>query len=270
MGLLDKFAAVEVDRKGSLDPADQAYCDHQDQLYREAVTFLSEVKARMEVMFASYEGDEDWNKDGYIEKHNDIRYVEQRIKDIRKSHIGKIAYYFEKKYKVSINTDTIIRELAELPDLEVTGAAIVERIYRQLGGATFEEKAVQEIKDGLARRLYGREPEIKGTRLIFAHFVYPERRYDGTPYLSYPNNEPIMALLRALQHFDTGAKEIGWPYSEVARQCSNLFGSPFTKHEIGSTKVQSVQLFLNGKVQVTFASYELAAKFAAEYTRKAA
>lgn len=267
VGWLRKLSAIEVDRKKQLDSVDQAFCDEQDRLYSEAVALLSETKAKMEALYAQDESENDWEKKGYIDRYKDISHVDKRLAEIRKEHVSKIAGHFAKRYKVTIETGEILRELE---GKEVTAAAIVDQIYRQLGGATFQEKAVLEIKTDLAS-LIRWEPEIKGNRIVIRGVIYSEKRYDGSPRISYHSQEGLRALLRALQHFDTGQLELAGPYASILSLCSPWLGreNPFRRYEVGSGKVEAVRFFQNGKVEIAFRDYALAAEFVAGYTRRA-
>lgn len=265
--LLTRLAAVEVRREDDLDETDRRFCETQDRLYEEAVTFLSDIKARMEAMFATYEGDEDWRKNGYISKREDIYHVETRLADIRKEHVAKVVSHFTNRYKVTISPERIQENLK---GQAVTSAAIVAQVYDQLGGTTFAEKAVQEIKDGMARRLGRQDPEIKGTRLTLQHFVWVERSFSGRAELSHQSGDYLRSLAHALQHFETGSLTLGWRYRQFLQDCARYNGDPFRVHEIDAEMVKSIRIYQNGKVEVTFASYELAARFMAQYAKGAA
>lgn len=265
--LLERLEAIQIDRRDAVDALDQAFMDRQEALYREAVEVLTDVKRRMEAIFASYDGDEDRNKDGYISRHHDIYRVEQRLKEIREQFIGRIVGHFADRYKVRLSTDQVIREL---DGQEATAKAILECIHHQLGGRTFQELAIHQVKAALAERTQYRKPEIKGCRVSFPRFVYPDFSLPDHPHISWRDQEDLHVLLRALQLFGNGRLELSWPFTAPLEAVSDTWRhDPFQRFDLGSGKVRTFRLYKNGKVEVGFASNELASQFVAEYTRKA-
>ena len=264
--IVSLFNSIDVQASSRLSPADLAVCQHQEQLYKEAIELLSGVSVQMKEMFARYKVVNDRfieYSDGYLDRSN-IRYIEDQMQEIRKSHISKICMHFEKKYKVSLDEAVIIRKYKDTPLEKPSYEEIVEEIFVQLGGFPFEEKAVQELKDNCASHIY-REPEIKGTRLILNNFIYMD---SWEVRISWQSQEKVFALFKALSHFESGRVEWLYQYSSLANNLRDMRAEAYQKHEFGSNQVQAIRFFRNGKTEITFETYEQAQAFKKDYCLK--
>lgn len=264
LSILSKFETIQLDPLSRISDEDGIYCNHQQRLFEEAITFMNDILIRMKEMISTYEGN------GYIDNYDDQRHIEKRIEDIQSQHISKICSYFEKKYKVSLQEckTGINRKYKE--SLNIHYKDIVEEIFIDLGGYTFDEKAVRLIKENFSRGVSQgyNKPLIKGAKLIIKNYTWVDdfkKKWDKVSRLSYSARDKFIHMFNALSHFETNEiQPLGYYYrlSEVF-QDSSL--EHFTRHELGYNKVQSIRLFQNGKVEIEFESYEQAKSFLDQY-----
>lgn len=261
--LLDKFDSLSVEAKDKVAPEDLAYCEKQQRLYREAITIFEGCLSRFKAAYACYEEDEYRQKRGFISDYNDIRPMERRMPEIQQEFISNICRFFSHKYNVSIGTDFGKKKY----DLQITYDNILEEIFIQLDGMTFAEKAARELKDkflGEVNYGYSRnKASVKKNVVTLDGYVWVSKDYAGKSEISYSSRDRVVHLLDALSHFEKGCAEMLWPYSYIMRDAGNE--SVFCKHEIPFDKVTFVRLFKNGKVEIGFASPDLAERFLKEY-----
>lgn len=275
MNLLAKLEGVKVSNISRLSPSDLAYCQRQQALYTQAVNFFTEMKEKMAAIYATYSQSSDsYRSEGYIDRYDDIRHLEDRIPKIKTEYIDRIIYYFEKAYKVSIEHSSIREKYKDAPPLEPTFEQIAEEIFVQLGGYTFHEKAINEIKVNFSKHVGCRmKPEIKGVRLILDNYVWVEQNKDYSDprgkrkiaELSYRSDSKLYDLFRALTHFETEMVEAAMYYQQLSYSISRNRKYAFEKYELGYNKVQSIRIYKTGKIEVAFESYEQAEAFLRTY-----
>jgi hypothetical protein len=265
---LSKFDLVEVTAVTRLGEADLTFCQHQQMLYVEAMNILKQVIQLMQDAYKRYIRIDSYNNDGYIDSSDDIRRTNERIHEIRKNHINRICGHFQHKYKVTINTTAITNKVKDDQPADLTYQFVVEEIFVQLGGFTFEEKAIKEIKDRFVDKLYSwKEPKVKGTRLIIDGFISIDqwdKKY-GKIRLHYNSNDNIYSLFQVLSLHETGFKEMTHYYSELYQYLDRNKDDAIRTHDIGFNQVQTIKFFQNGKTEVNFESFEQAEKFRIGY-----
>lgn len=254
---LSKLDAVKVERVSRLDQIDQEFCDQQNRRFQETKALFAEVKERLEALQAE-------DKDNSYVSYQDTNHFHFRLRDLPGEHIRKVVRHFEHRHQVALDEERIV---GELQDEEPTIERIVDKIFEQLGGASFQELAVKQIKANLQKKIW-KAPEIKGARLFIDRFVYSEKGFNGEPRLTWNSREDVLALLTALQHFETGDTQILYPFTNVVEATVGSWAyGPFDRHEVDCEKVKAIKFYQNGKAEITFAGHTEAAQFAAEYAR---
>lgn len=275
MNLLQKLQGVELDPVSRVSAEDADYCLRQEKLFCDAVRLVKKTEAAMRQLYDEYKNDSPYSRDGYIELYNDIQRMEKHAADIRDRHINKVCNYFEEKYKVSLDA-TEIREKYKEAELErPTYQEILEDIFIQLEGFTFEEKALQEIKQKFSEHIRRRNPpEIKGTRLILHNYVFVDYEKDYSDRsgkkkiarLSFYARENFSSLFKALSHYETKGFEMTGYYGMILNGLTRYGSDPFIKYELGYNRVQALRIYKNGNVEVTFETYEQAQTFLKTYS----
>ena len=291
--LLKKFENVKVDAAARIAPEDAAWCESEQANYSRAHKLYTDFRdAVSEAMAIEIE---DWKvrnggvkpyRNKYCDTYGDagLSNIDKHVKEIQISFISGIRYYFSEKYGVKLDSnimdtnlgmnapkynrysDSQWEEKQKLYEEWSTRALhyneIVDEILLQLGGLTFTDKAIQQIKDNASES---------------AHYKYsPSNPYYTVnkkmiqfkeSFLAY--DKEYSAVLLALWHFNTGLPSLADSYwsreLDVRRTWHGEDKRVGTPYEFEGQKVCKMRYFKNGRWDITFASAELADTFAREY-----
>lgn len=166
--LLDKFNDIEIKNVSRIDQEDQQYCELFNQIYSETLqcyqntlnSLITLYNKQIPLVKNDYE-----LSISYYGRDFGISGVVDSILNIKQKFISKVCYYFEQKYKVTINNDKIYEKYKDIqmehhkrtnPDKTLNQNIIeyvyldynmiLDEIFIQLNGFSFWEKAVDEIK----------------------------------------------------------------------------------------------------------------------------
>ena len=169
--LLDKFNDIEIKNENRIDEADKLFCETNQQAYDYARENLKDL------IVLTTEQIEDQNKIlqpinqrlTYFSAVSDsLDKLKRALHGIHQSFIGNIVEYFANKYKVTLLPEAIKNVLLPkepdrwrsdadtgaweeyenaLENLSLKYSDILERIFIQLDGFSFFDKAVKELKD---------------------------------------------------------------------------------------------------------------------------
>lgn len=261
--LFEKFEAFEIKAIDRIPEEDVLYCENQQKLYDQAIGFLQGCLQKTLEIYNAYQDDE-FRKDGYIDKHDDIRHFEKRIENVRLAFINKIKYYFINKYKITID------KLSE-KEGDLHYSDLVDEVIEQLGGLSFGEKAVKELQDKLkdsCRRGYSSEIKVnvKNKKVVINDFVWASKcKFMERWEISYSNRDTLILLFKGLTHFESGKIGLAHYYEWFMKEVGDYKESVFEKRELGYNKVQAIHIYKNGKTEIEFSTKEQAQKFAKEY-----
>ena len=294
MSLLEKFDSIEVDSGARISEEDRRICEAHQAAYLQAGNFyrriLGELSAAIEEQknfFPFLETER--KKNVYLNGDKvSISSLESLLK-IRHSHfIGNIVSHFNQKYHTSIDDGNIkehilpeepsyyhnnLAEVEEyhrkVTDLDLKYQDVLDEIFLQLGGASFADRSMDELKENCWKASHicwdGRERfEIKGDTIRF-QYGCSYKSYLSNPYWTVRDGDFISVFV-ALGHFESG--EIGTYASLFSPLFStwDLFSDRYTFPWCKSVK--GIRLFKNGRLDVKFASPLLAQQFADEYMRQ--
>lgn len=148
---------------------------------------------------------------------------------------------------------------------------VVDEIFVQLGGFSFQERAMNEFlgKCWDASHSYRGDKEnfeIKNDTLRLTNNYWCRCRDDS--WRDYPEWEPtdnLKVILDALVHYDIGQLERGaeW-FPELFRYSTEKNNFPINN----LWKVKNIKLFKNGRVDIKFASSANVQEFVEQYLRK--
>lgn len=266
LSLLEKLEQVEITTETRISPQDNEHCVQQEKLYKGALNLL---KTTLEAFEAQYElQDNDFNleysKRGYIDSHDDIRYLKERIDKNYEKFVSRMVSYFEKEYTVTLNADCIIEKYT--PD-NIGYLKVLDEIFEQLGGLNFNEKAEQELFMH-SRALVRNKSNIKvsKSKIIISHLVNWTTGWNDKYRLGYSNNN-IERLFEALSHFESMELRMLEPFVkhlELLRKGEEEYGI-FKKYDYSLSKVASIRLYKNHKVELSFMTSEDADTFNKSY-----
>lgn len=291
MSIIEKFASVEFVPDNRIPESDRHYCEIQQAAYDAARAGLQsldkvwcEIVARQQDIY-----------NGIAETvHDKLRYIAvaglrhdcimETLENTHQEFIDCLTRYFNEKYKVTLSTDQIKKALLPLhPDrfwhdtqaaktyhenlrsLRIDYQSILDQIFIQLDGRTFDERALSELKETCHTAVwdsYNHKPKyiLKQDTIQFSY---------GCTYSKWFSNEhwqltdSLKSVLRGVAYFETGCfdclpgafpKLLGWGDLE-----SPLYEFPSCR------KIQRLKLFKNNRTDIKFASKAFASQFVSEY-----
>lgn len=290
MNLLEKLSGVEIRPDTRISEADRRYCAANQEAYDNAMTeFLSLrekwkafVKQQEDILSAIFS--ESYEKERYLRADglSSIN-IRKKIEALPDTFISCLVGYFNQKYHVSVAADEIKKALLpKLPEhsveksrveeyhrtmreLKLRYEDVLEQIFVQLGGRTFEERALDELKEKCHNAAWNTyrntaDYEIKNNTIRFTGYACEFDDWIGREKWSL--NDGMKDVLRAASHFETGRLDfypsaisclLGWNDKDAP-----VFEFPFTK-------LKQLRMFKNHRVDLKFGSSAYANEFAAEY-----
>jgi hypothetical protein len=269
--ILDLFDKVQITNTERIEPEDKTFCQNLEKEYVEAITFLTNTINQfqeitgIDLMSKNYYRVE--TKNTFLYSYN-LKELADLVKDTKDAFINKIISYFNKKHNVKILSETI----KDKYELNVRYIDIVDEIFIQLGGFSFKEKAVIELKEKMkesVRIAYDNRinVEVKGAKIILPNYAYIDSwhlRWNKTHRLHYSSVDKLLILLTAISHFEQNVTENA--YNGVINKLRDTYDNDlFKEHALMCIKAESIRPYKNGKVEIMFLSKELATLFAKEY-----
>jgi hypothetical protein len=272
IGFTNKLRKVKVQITDRFPPADMEHCRLEEQFYREAFFIYSEV-AYIE---------EDANErlralagpDGHhlppIEGNRDKAY------DCSERFIGTVCGYFREKYAVIINNpewkdyDGENGHRYGIKRYDVVPLQyILDSIYGQMGGMSFEEKAFHELKEDARGAVLSYSGEsryaLNGAKLVIDNFYYSCKDRIWGRYKAKVEDRH-RAFFQSLSHYEYGAYGIAQKYQFLCGRWEiDEDESVYDRHPISSAVIEYVRVFKNGKIEVAFRGYQKAVKFMETY-----
>ena len=180
--------------------------------------------------------------------------------------IYKAEYDLDREYYRYNDSDPIKELVVDFIDYH----AVLDKIFDQLGGMSFEEKAIKEVKDKLKEKCYNGyrdtwEIKVKGNKFTYTGGYCSKDKYFD--YYNFGSTEWLRAFIDALAFNTYGEKtqvySLNHLYSSYSiRLEEDDFQNGFSAPEVG---VKHVKLFKNGRIDVTFTDAEFCRKFAREW-----
>lgn len=296
MSLLDKFNSIEVKADARISEHDREFCMAYHEAYVKGRAALKSLRQYVEESLNEQQSiisrvvpkDEMYDRSFFL---GDSVHAHDITNSLRNSHrvlISALISYFERTYKVSLETDKIEEVLLpKEPDRyssynsaeykEYYGAVentelkyedILDQIFIQLGGFSFQEKALNELKqkahDAAWNRYYGNKCyEQKKAVISFSHYAcsfdsWHEKYCHGEHEIQLTDG--MKNIIRALAYFECGdTSSIPWTLNTLLGYNWTTYN---TEMQLGLEKLKSVKCFKNGRVDIRFTSEAFAREFA--------
>ena len=290
MSLLDKFSAVEIKADSRISEEDRDFCQKHQKVYLEAREGLIALKKKWKELYDSQmavmEGlaDSEYTRDRYIKVEGlSTSSLNNKIELLPELFVTSLVNYFNGKYHVSVSVEAAKKALLpESPkyDWEKSRAKeyhkmmreftlkyedVVEQIFVQLGGRTFEQRALDELKEKshkFAWNIYHSkvEYEVKNDTIQFNGYACSYESWMSR--CVWKINDGMRDVLRALAHFET--QQLDYLPKDIAflvgydDKCSSSYDFDYEK-------LKKIRMFKNHRVDVKFSSKELAHQFAEKY-----
>ena len=281
MSLAGKFGNFVIKKTDRISKEDQEWLSHREKMYKRALMIQKSVYDIYKAEDGTYtEEDRDEFSSFTV---NDFG-VPKRVSQIQDSYISGIFSYFSRKYHVELKNEfehyDYDRELYRysskkepVKDLvidEIDYHTVLEKIFDQLGGMSFEEKAIKEVQDKLKSKCYNSYHDtwrikIKGNKFIYTDGYCSKEIYFD--YYNFGSTEWLRAFLDALSCNTYGKKthiqSLNRLYDSYHVRLENDdFQDGFSAPEVG---VDHIKFYKNGRVDVTFKSGEFCRNFAREW-----
>jgi hypothetical protein len=269
MDLLEKLGNVEIKTIDRFPPEDMEYCRQAEKDYHDAYNIYSEFSYIVEDINVSVKALPD---NLYVQTIDENR---DKIYDCNERFIDKICGYFRQKYTVTVEAPEwkiVDEERGRSYTKERYDAVplkyILDSVYEQMGGMSFEEKAFSELKETAKEALadhHGKSKYcVKGAKLTVGDFYRSYKdsiwaRYMATVYAKH------RAFFKALTHFEYGRYEISQKYGFLCDYKIDEQNGVYDKHYISSAVIDTVRVYKNGKVEIEFKNYKTVSKFISIY-----
>lgn len=265
MDILSKLAQVEIQITDRFPAEDMEYCRQAERDYQDAFCIYSEFS-----FFAT-----DTNERiRALPKGPYTRLVDEchdKISECSERFINMICSHFREKYSVRIDNlrwevvdhDKRGRRTEARHDI-VPLQDILDSVYEQMGGMSFEEKAFDELKADAREAVINYHDNskyiIKGVKLIVDEFYWSHKCRIFERYEADVENKH-RAFFRALSHFEYGSYDLARKYNFLCEWRISEQKGAYDKHEISSSIITSIKVFKNGKVEFEFKNYHTAVEF---------
>lgn len=273
MDILNIFNDIEIKNTNRLGGEDLEFCQLQEKIYNKIYNIYENLSQSIQEV-NNNEVKELNEKFKYTSANythtftNAITY-EHRIGDL-KNNINKLSHniisgitsYFSHKYNVEIDYEKIIN-MAK--DKRIDYNFVVDLIFEQLGGFSFEDKSKQQIIDKLKEdtKQYSREKQkvtVKNNKVIIIDFLYGDSwNKNKLSYHSYKKLENLFNAVNSYCHNEQN--------SEYIKELYNI--QSFGEYELNFSCCTSTKFYKNGKVDLVFSNGIKALEFANEYTNYA-
>lgn len=294
MGLLEKFEKIEISADDRISNEDRVFCQKQKASYDHARKslkamadlgnkLLGEQKEIEKEVISSFLGN--FKPDAYLDT----------LRNSHKVFIHSLFQHFRSKYKVTIDADKADEVLLpkkpegydwgsnrkeweaynqRLIDMELDYPEILDQIFIQLGGFSFKDKAIHELKE--ASRAAGwnqyngkKEYELKKAVISFGGYAcsydsWYEKWHDEKHRIKLPDS--TKAVIRSLRYFEYGTMNV--EYSPLNELLGYDWETEVNELPVNRNKIKSVKCFKNGRVDIRFTSEAYAREFANEYLER--
>lgn len=294
MNLLEKLEKVIISEDERISKADKEFCEKHQKAYFEAkialeetIFALNEIEERQKELLADLSEYESAYR-RYIQISDfSVKDIENKIKDLPSFFINSIVSYFSNTYNVSISEHEIKNVLlphkpsdsvwdpqhkaekeyqSKLMNIKINYQDILAQIFIRLGGRTFTEKAILELKQkchSAAWNSYRGTPdyEIRNETIRFTFSACSYER--GLWHDRWRLDDEMKSILKGIAHFETGVIK-SYPTS-ISRLLEYGDKEQAIFQLYDCEKVNQLRMFKNRRVDIKFCNNETAKRFVSEY-----
>lgn len=274
MDILNMFNKIEIKNTNRLGGEDLEFCELQEKIYNKVYNIYenlsnsiqelkdNEVKELNEkfkyTSGSSYTGTFT-NAITYNHKNWDMK---DNINKLSDNMISGITSYFTHKYNVEIDYERI-ENMAK--DKKIDYNFIVDLIFEQLGGFSFEDKAKQQIIDKLKddTKQYREDKKkvtVRNNKVAINEYLYADSWNKNE--LSYQSYHKLETLFNAVNMFCNKEQS-----TDYIKDLYNI--KRFGEYDLNFSQCTSTKFYKNGKIDLVFTNGVKALEFANEYTNYA-
>ena len=289
MNLVEKINKVKIKADTRISGADRAFCERQQRAYDAAREALRELYFTWKDCISQQKMILDGEQAYTYYLGNDCNLKTACFRDelerLHEHFINRLTSYFARTYSVDLSAQSITerllpsnsskgifeREKAEeaeaayhkaMRELALRYTDVLDQIFIQLGGRSFQERAFWKIQQRCCSAVwntYKNEPQYVQQKDIihfYCHFCSCDA--DWTPP-RWSMTDRAKNVLWGVVHFETGSYTMVpavlsdfFSYRDVRQACTDFHGY---------SKLRQIRLFKNGRMDIRFASSELAEQF---------
>lgn len=291
ISILEKLDAVEIKADTRISETDRRHCESHQSAYDEARQALIRLREQWKAIVDQQKKillsaeQESYARTDYISLDSfSAAAIQAKIEKLPNILVDNIVSYFNKTYRVSVESDevqsvlipqkpdrwnvdkeVIAKHHKRMREFSLHYESILDQIFIQLGGRTFVERALDEIKEKCHKAAWNSyrktaDYEIKGDTIRFTGFAC--KTNDWSSSLEWELNDGMKNILYGMAHFETGT------FDRYPQGFSELLGWSRVKYseiEFSCRKISKLKMFKNHRVDVKFKSKTLAQQFAEEY-----
>ena len=280
MGITGKFGNFEIKKSDRISKEDQEWLDKREKMYKRALMVHKSVYDIYKAEDRTYTEEDRDNFSSFLVGDFNIP---KKVSDIQDSYISGIIYYFSNKYHVNLENNFKRHDYAQelhryskkdpVKDLivdEIDYHTVLNKIFDQLGGLSFKEKSLKEVREKLKDECYNGyrdtwDIKVSGKKLIYTGGSCYKCKW--TDEYEFHSTKWLNALLDALAcnvykekvHLVTLSKLYGYSYIRLEDED---FQDGFSAPTVG---VEHIKFYKNGRVDITFQSGEFCRDFAREW-----
>ena len=291
LSIFEKLSTVQITPDNRITDADRRFCEAHQKAYHSAKEGLQSLKEQWEsIQIQQIESLADVTP----EKNSNFSYIYvegvgtkdflDTLERLPSIFIERLIRYFNSTYHVEIDyrpiqefllpkapnryesTDEEEKEFhAKLQSLSLRYEDVLEQIFIQLGGRTFTERALDELKEKChvaAWSSYNKEPEftLRNETLQLTSYACNCDDWYNPP--RWELRRETKDILRAIAHFELGVfGQYPTSISEILEYDNRVNLQVF----YDCKKVQQMKMFKNGRVDIKFTSKEYADQFVSDY-----
>lgn len=296
---LDKSAAAEAKVDNRISESDIFYCEQHQAAYETAIGNFKELAsfwANAEAVQKEFLGE--WS-DPFFHNYLASRdgpsisnmSIERHIASLHIDFIMTLTSYFNSSYHVTVDSVKIssallpekpkrcgvgseaVKEkkyLEQMQDMTVCYQDVVDQIILQLDGLSFSERAFRELRTKCHNAAWERNRQsaryIQKKDTICFCYCLSFCTYDSLFGGYWKLVDGMKDILRGAAHFETGSYNV-YPlgFSDLLDRWNldiDLVNFPTCE------KLRQLKMFKNGRVDLKFASAELAGEFINKYLDK--
>ncbi|RAQ28677.1 Uncharacterised protein [uncultured Ruminococcus sp.] len=291
MNALDKLDAVQITEDNRISEKDLLFCKAHQEAYTAAKTALTEleyiwtdiVSRQAETLKSAAAIWNNVQKYAYV-PHFSTEKIHEQMELLHDIFISNLVRYFNNRYHVCLDVDSIIDLLLphkpksdylspnteaieeyhqKLRSMKVDYKDVLDQIFIQLGGRTFLERAVDEIKERCHKAAWSTysgkaEYELKNDTIRFTYGCQFSDLFG-----KWELTDSMEEILRGMAYFES--EILGYYPASI----ENLLGWNRREDPIfefaSCAKFQSLRMFKNGRVDVKFKNKGYASKFVSEF-----
>ena len=242
------------------------YCKQAEKDYEEAYNVYSEFSYIAEETNKQIVAFPDKLYIQFIDNSKD------KIYDCSEKFIDTICGYFRKKYAITVEApswkiededERSRRNIKKRYDI-VPLQYILDSVFEQMGGMSFEEKAFNELKETAKEAVINyhgvTKYRLQGVKLVIedfyaSHIDYICKRYMASVQLKH------RSFFKALTHFEYGDYYISQKYNFLCDYQLDEKRGVYDKHIISSSIINNIRVYKNGKMEIEFKDYKTVKKF---------